>query len=173
MGAAPPGRRGAAPGVRVLLDAELELRHGRDDPYAGVGLADGGRTWRLGSRFEYATRICSSPRLMADQRAAEQPDSGASDTTISQPHDKYFQRVFSNERDAASLLRTCVPQPLAGTLKWSTLTHQFGRFLADDWRRNGTDLRRRRGCDADGRQVEFRVAGSPVRCSIRTTTWAS
>ena len=59
---------------------------------------------------------------------------------VSQPHDKYFQRVFSNEQDAASLLRTCVPRPLADTLKWSTLTLLRGRFVADDWRRNETDL---------------------------------
>ena len=77
---------------------------------------------------------------MADQRAAEQPDGGASETAVSQPHDKYFQRVFSNEQDAASLLRTCVPRSLADTLKWSTLTLLRGRFVADDWRRNETDL---------------------------------
>ena len=77
---------------------------------------------------------------MADERAAEQPDDGASEPTISQPHDKYFHRVFSNEQDAASLLRSCVPGPLAGTLNWSTLTHQSGRFVADDWRGNETDL---------------------------------
>ena len=66
---------------------------------------------------------------MADERAA-----------VSQPHDKYFYRVFSNEQDAASLLRTCVPAPLADTLKWSTLTHQSGRFVADDWRGKEADL---------------------------------
>ena len=44
---------------------------------------------------------------MADERAAEQADGGTAETAVSQPHDKYFQRVFSNEQDAASLLRTC------------------------------------------------------------------
>ena len=77
---------------------------------------------------------------MADERAAEQPDTDEPGQAISQPHDKYFQRVFSNEQDAASLLRTCVPRPLADTLKWSTLALLRGRFVADDWRRNETDL---------------------------------
>ena len=78
--------------------------------------------------------------VMADERAAEQPDGGASETAVSQPHDKYFQRVFSNEQDAASLLRTCVPGALADTLKWSTLSLLRGRFVDDDWRRNETDM---------------------------------
>jgi predicted transposase/invertase (TIGR01784 family) len=77
---------------------------------------------------------------MADERAAEQPDGVAAERAVSQPHDKYFQRVFRNEQDAASLLRTCVPRPLADTLKWSTLTVQRGRFVADDWRGNETDM---------------------------------
>ena len=80
---------------------------------------------------------------MADERASDQPDSGQSgrsETAVSQPHDKYFQQVFSNAQDAASLLRTCVPRPLADTLKWSTLSLLRGRFVADDWRRNETDM---------------------------------
>ncbi len=77
---------------------------------------------------------------MADERAAQQPDGGASETAVSQPHDKYFQRVFSNAKDAASLLRTCVPGALADTLKWSTLSLLRGRFVDDDWRRNETDM---------------------------------
>ena len=56
---------------------------------------------------------------MADEQAAEQPETGGPEA-INQPHDKYFQRVFSDERNAASLLRTYVPQPLADTLKWPT-----------------------------------------------------
>ena len=76
---------------------------------------------------------------MADQRA-EQPDTGEPEEAVSQPHDKYFYRVFSNERDAASLLRTCVPQPLADTLRWPTLTVLPGRFVRDDWRGNEADL---------------------------------
>ena len=77
---------------------------------------------------------------MADQRAAEQADGDAADTALSQPHDKYFQRVFSNEQDAASLLRACVPRALANKLKWPTLSLLRGRFVADDWRGNETDL---------------------------------
>ncbi|MCY4485408.1 MAG: Rpn family recombination-promoting nuclease/putative transposase [Spirochaetaceae bacterium] len=77
---------------------------------------------------------------MADERVAEQADGGTAETAVSQPHDKYFQRVFSNEQDAASLLRTCVPRPLADTLKWPTLSLLRGRFVDDDWRRNETDM---------------------------------
>ena len=62
------------------------------------------------------------------------------ETAVSQPHDKYFYSVFSNEQDAVSLLRTCVPRPLAETLKWSTLTRRSGRFVADDWRGKEADL---------------------------------
>ena len=60
---------------------------------------------------EDAARIGSPPGLMADERAAEQPDGGASETAVSQPHDKYFYSMFSNEQDAVSLLRTCVAAP--------------------------------------------------------------
>ena len=77
---------------------------------------------------------------MADERAAEQPDTDEPEQAVSQPHDKYFYSVFSNEQDAASLLRTCVPRPLANTLKWSTLTRRSGRFVADDWRGREADL---------------------------------
>ena len=80
---------------------------------------------------------------MADERVAEQADGGTAETAetaVSQPHDKYFQHVFSNEQDAASLLRTCVPNALADTLKWSTLSLLRGRFVDDDWRRNETDM---------------------------------
>ena len=48
--------------------------------------------------------------------------------------------MFSNERNAASLLRTCIPQPLADTLKWPTLTVLPGRFVQDDWRGSEADL---------------------------------
>ena len=89
---------------------------------------------------EDGARIRSPPGLMAGERAAEQADGGTAETAVSQPHDKYFQRVFSNEQDAASLLRTCVPRPLADTLKWSTLSLLRGRFVDDDWRRNETDM---------------------------------
>ena len=77
---------------------------------------------------------------MADDRATKPPDTGEPDEALNQPHDKYFYRVFSNERDAASLLRTCVPQPLAVSLQWPTLTVLPGRFVRDDWRGNEADL---------------------------------
>ena len=58
----------------------------------------------------------------------------------SRPHDKYFRRVFSNTKDAASLLRACVPEPLARVLRWSTLTLLPGRFVSPDWRDSQADL---------------------------------
>ena len=79
----------------------------------------------IGVDTEDAARIGSPPGLMADERAAEQPDTDAPEQAVSQPHDKYFYSVFSNEQDAASLLRTCVPRPLADTPKWSTLTRRY------------------------------------------------
>ena len=106
---------------------------------------------------------------MADERAAEQADGGTAETAetaetaVSQPHDKYFQHVFSNEQDAASLLRTCVPNALADTLKWSTLSLLRGRFVDDDWRRNETDMLysvERGGYRAGGAGV--RTAGASV-----------
>ena len=58
----------------------------------------------------------------------------------SRPHDKYFRSVFSNATDAASLLRACVPEPLARVLRWSTLTLLPGRFVSPDWRDSQADL---------------------------------
>ena len=58
----------------------------------------------------------------------------------SRPHDKYFRSVFSNPANAASLLRAYVPEALARTLKWSTLTLLPGRFVSPDWRDSETDL---------------------------------
>ncbi len=67
-------------------------------------------------------------------------DPGTPEPEVSRPHDKYFQRVFSNAEDAASLLRSCVPAALARTLRWSTLTHLPGRFVSDDWHDSEGDL---------------------------------
>ena len=128
--------------VKHLLDRRCRA-HGTGSAGA-IGIEPGSERGRARSAIGVdtvdAARIRSPPGLIADQRAAEQPDGGQSETAVSQPHDKYFQQVFSNEQDAASLLRTCVPRPLADALKWSTLTLLRGRFVADDWRRNETDM---------------------------------
>ena len=58
----------------------------------------------------------------------------------SRPHDKYFRSVFSNSQDAASLIRAYVPEPLARSLRWSTLTLLPGRFVSPDWRDSEADL---------------------------------
>ena len=59
---------------------------------------------------------------------------------LSRPHDKYFRRVFSNQADAASLLRAYVPEAVARTLRWATLTLLPGRFVSSDWHDSESDL---------------------------------
>ena len=76
---------------------------------------------------------------MADDHAADQPQS-PEPPPVSQRHDKYFYRVFSDPENAAGLLRSCLPQELARTLRWSTLTHRPSRLVGDDWRAREADL---------------------------------
>ena len=76
---------------------------------------------------------------MADDHASDQPRS-ADPPPVSQRHDKYFYRVFSDLENAAGLLRSYLPQELASTLRWSTLTHRPSRFVSDDWRSREADL---------------------------------
>ena len=77
---------------------------------------------------------------MADDQAPDRPESAAAETPVSHPHDKYFYGVFSDTRNAAGLLRPHLPQEVARTLRWSTLTHVPGRFVSDDWRGREADL---------------------------------
>ena len=77
---------------------------------------------------------------MADDHASEQPQSAGPQPPISQPHDKYFYLVFSDPENAAGLLRSYLPQELARTLRWSTLTRLPSRFVSDDWRSREADL---------------------------------
>ena len=48
--------------------------------------------------------------------------------------------MFANATDAASLMRACVPAPLARVLRGSTLTLLPGRFVSPDWRDSEADL---------------------------------
>ena len=59
---------------------------------------------------------------------------------LSRPHDKYFRSVFSNEADAAGLLRAYVPAAVARPLRWSTLTWIPGRFVSSGWHDSESDL---------------------------------
>ena len=77
---------------------------------------------------------------MADDHASDQPQSAETQPPVSQRHDKYFYSVFSDPEDAAGLLRSCLPQELARTLRWSTLARQPSRFVSDDWRGREADL---------------------------------
>ena len=77
---------------------------------------------------------------MADDQKPDRPESAAAETPVSHPHDKYFYSVFSDTRNAAGLLSPYLPQEIARTLRWSTLTHVPGRFVSDDWRGREADL---------------------------------
>ena len=90
---------------------------------------------------------------MADDHVSDQPQSAGPQPPISQRHDKYFYGVFSDPENAAGLLRSCLPQELAGTLRWSTLTRLPSRFVSDDWRGREADLLF---------SVEREVSGPPV-----------
>ena len=76
---------------------------------------------------------------MADDQAQDRP-SAEPQTPVNNPHDKYFFDVFSDAGNAAGLLRPHLPQAVARTLRWSTLTHLPGRFVSDDWRGREADL---------------------------------
>ena len=77
---------------------------------------------------------------MAEDHASDQPPSADPSPPVSQRHDKYFYSVFSDPENAAGLLRSCLPQELARTLQWSSLTLRPGRFVSDDWRGREADL---------------------------------
>ena len=89
---------------------------------------------------------------MADDQAQDRP-SAEPQTPVNNPHDKYFFDVFSDAGNAAGLLRPHLPQAVANSLRWSTLTHLPGRFVSDDWRGREADLLF---------SVERRDAGPPV-----------
>ena len=77
---------------------------------------------------------------MADDHASDRPQSEGPEPPVSQRHDKYFYSVFSDPEDAAGLLRSYLPQELARTLRWPSLTRLPGRFVSDDWRGREADL---------------------------------
>ncbi len=76
---------------------------------------------------------------MRDDQGRDRP-SAEPEAPVSNPHDKYFYDVFSDAGNAAGLLRPHLPQAVAGSVRWSTLTHLPGRFVSDDWRGREADL---------------------------------
>ena len=70
---------------------------------------------------------------MADERTAEQADRGAAETAISQPHDQYFQPVFSNEQDSTSQLLELVARLIGGLYRakgFEAVAHHVEYLLA-------------------------------------------
>ena len=57
-----------------------------------------------------------------------------------QPHDRLFRKVFSEPAEAAGLLRAHVPQWLADTLDWSSLTLMPDSYVDDDLQASESDL---------------------------------
>ena len=75
-------------------------------------------------------------------------ESAAAEPPVSHPHDKYFYSVFSDTRNAADLLRPYLPQEVARTLRWSSLTHVPGCFVD--------------GFDAVALHVEYVLVHAPL-----------
>ena len=48
-----------------------------------------------------------------------------------QPHDNLFRKVFSQETEAAGLLRPHLPHWLSSSLDWSTLTLQDRSYVEE------------------------------------------
>ena len=59
---------------------------------------------------------------------------------LHQPHDRLFRKVFSEPAEAAGLLRAHVPQWLADTLDWSSLTLMPDSYVDDDLQASESDL---------------------------------
>ena len=59
---------------------------------------------------------------------------------ISKPHDHLFRSVFRDESEAAALLRAHLPEPVAGSVRWSSLARQDVTFIDDRLRDSESDL---------------------------------
>ena len=59
---------------------------------------------------------------------------------IYQPHDRLFRAVFSDASEAASLLRSVLPDFVRGSLEWASLTLTPGTFVDEELRLSETDL---------------------------------
>ena len=59
---------------------------------------------------------------------------------LHQPHDNLFRKVFSEEAEAAGLLRPNLPEWLSSTLNWSTLTLQDRSYVDEELEASQCDL---------------------------------
>ena len=57
-----------------------------------------------------------------------------------QPHDNLFRKVFSDEPEAAGLLRPNLPEWLSTRLDWSTLTLQDRSYVDEELEASQSDL---------------------------------
>ena len=105
-----------------------------------------------------------------------------------QPHDNLFRKVFSEESEAAGLLRPNLPAWLSTRLDWSTLTLQDRSYVDEELEASQSDLlfevqwqagdgqagAGQAGAGAAGSEPErlllyvlFEHQSTPARCSCR------
>ena len=86
---------------------------------------------------------------------------------LHQPHDRLFQAVFSDAGEAASLLRTALPDTIAESFEWATLTLVEGTFVDEELHESQSDLLYRVRHTATGQAVSmyllFEHQSSPDR----------
>ena len=74
---------------------------------------------------------------------------------LHQPHDRLFRAVFSDAGEAASLLRTALPETVAESFEWTTLAPVKGTFLDEELRGSESDLLYRVRHTATGQSVSM------------------
>ena len=86
---------------------------------------------------------------------------------LHQPHDRLFRAVFSDAGEAASLLRTALPDTIGESFEWTTLTLVEGTFVDEELHESQSDLLYRVRHTATGQAVSmyllFEHQSSPDR----------
>ena len=86
---------------------------------------------------------------------------------LHQPHDRLFRAVFSDAGEAASLLRTALPDTIRESFEWTTLTLVEGTFVDEELHESQSDLLYRVRHTATGQAVSmyllFEHQSSPDR----------
>ena len=86
---------------------------------------------------------------------------------LHQPHDRLFRAVFSDADEAASLLRTALPDTIRESFEWTTLTLVEGTFVDEELHESQSDLLYRVRHTATGQAVSmyllFEHQSSPDR----------
>ncbi len=76
-------------------------------------------------------------------------------TDLHQPHDRLFRAVFSDADEAASLLRTALPDTIRESFEWTTLTPVEGTFVDEELHGSESDLLYRVRHTATGQAVSM------------------